>query len=110
MKNNIKVTYFCNFYEIFNVSLLSGSSLLLLTLSLFETFHMKHKISVKLAIIAIVFFSIGSSVYLQSQSAIQSELQIENSLAETNIKEGFYLPDVKFVKEMLRSIFNVVSL
>lgn len=71
---------------------------------------MKHKISVKFAIAAIVFFSIGSSLYLQSQTAIQSELRIENALVETNIKEGFYLPDVKFVKEILRSIFNVVSL
>jgi hypothetical protein len=69
---------------------------------------MKSNRKSKLFIIAIISFSIFSAVFLEMQDVDIDQLVAESDFADIYINDSSYLPDVKIVKEVLKSIFNVV--
>ena len=70
---------------------------------------MKNNLKSKFLIIAILIFSLSSAVFLEMQDIEIDHLVLETDFAEININDSFHLPDVKILKEVLKSIFNVVK-
>lgn len=66
---------------------------------------------IKKSVLAIlIVFSIWSALYLQLNDPTSNLLEGHHGFVGQYIKEKSYLPEVKFVKELLRTIFNVVNL
>lgn len=70
---------------------------------------MKNKIFNKFALVLLVCFSLFCFSYLQVQKKGYSQQTSFSEVVDASIKEGKYIPDVKIVKEILKSIFNVVK-
>lgn len=69
---------------------------------------MKNNLKSKFLIIAILIFSLSSAVFLEMQDIEIDHLVLEADFADININDSSHLPDVKILKEVLKSIFNVV--
>ena len=70
---------------------------------------MKVKNDVKFSVIILIICSLICTIYLQVNASTHYDLLIQNRLVELNLQETNYLPDVKLVKELLNSLFNVVN-
>jgi hypothetical protein len=70
---------------------------------------MERNAKTKSILIVLIFCSVLSAAYLQFNDPSTSTLSTHHSFVEQYIKEKSYLPEVKFVKELLRTIFNVVN-
>jgi hypothetical protein len=69
---------------------------------------MKDKLKISPITIGIVLISGFCAAYLQIHGVEESMLMSESKMLEASIQEGAHLPDVTFVKEILKSIFNIV--
>ncbi|MBK8627185.1 MAG: hypothetical protein IPN86_16945 [Saprospiraceae bacterium] len=70
---------------------------------------MKRNLNTKSFIFLLIFCSCLSAAYLEYNDPKSAILSDGHSFVEHYIKENTYLPEVKFVKELLRTIFNVVN-
>ena len=70
---------------------------------------MKYSFKSKMWVILIICVSISSSLYLETQSSDINQLMEVEKFTEIYMEEESFLPDVKIVKELLKSIFNVVK-
>ena len=70
---------------------------------------MKHHLKAKYLIVVLVLCSVISALYLDFQAYEMKDMLVEQNYSNTYIKDVSCLPDVKFVKELLKSIFNVVK-
>jgi hypothetical protein len=70
---------------------------------------MKRHFNPKFVLVLLVFCSILSAAYLEFNGPINEVMSGQQSLVENYIKEKAYLPEVKFIKEVLKTIFNVVN-
>ncbi len=70
---------------------------------------MKYAFRPQKIILVVVFCSMLSALYLEFHGSEVSQIICEKDFVQACIKETSYLPDVKLVKELLRSIFNVVN-
>ncbi len=68
---------------------------------------MKYNINSKYALVALVIVSLYCAFYLQSQT-IDASPEVNIQFVNSTVHEGAYLPDVKFIKEILKNIFNVL--
>lgn len=71
---------------------------------------MKHHLKTKYLLIALVLCSMMSAVYLNFQAYEMENMLVEQNFSNIYIKDASILPDVKFVKELLKSIFNIVKI
>ncbi len=69
---------------------------------------MKSNQKSKFLIIAVFICSVFSAVFLEMQDVDIDQLAAESDFADIYMNDSSYLPDVKIVKEVLKSIFNVV--
>lgn len=70
---------------------------------------MERNIKTKTILIGFIICSVFSALYLQCNDPSISSLSDHQSFMTQYLKENNYLPEVKFVKELLRTIFNVVN-
>ncbi len=70
---------------------------------------MKYPQKLKYVVITVIFCSVVSSLYLEFRNPSSSFFTGQPIAMEQYIKESTYLPDVKFVKEILKTFFNVVN-
>jgi hypothetical protein len=71
-------------------------------------FEMKNNIRSKTLFAFVIILSFLSAVYLELQEVDLYQVSGEPNFAEAYICDNSFLPDVKIVKEILKSIFNVV--
>lgn len=69
---------------------------------------MKDNQKSKFLLTIIILLSVFSTVFLEMQDERTNQLTSESDFAEAYISDSSFLPDVKIVKEVLKSIFNVV--
>lgn len=69
---------------------------------------MKSNQKSKFLILAVFICSVFSAVFLEMQNVEIDQLVAESDFTDIYINDNSYLPDVKIVKEVLKSIFNVV--
>lgn len=70
---------------------------------------MKRQINPKFVLVLLVSCSILSAAYLEFNGPINEVIGGQHEMVENYIKEKTYLPEVKFIKEVLKTIFNVVN-
>lgn len=70
---------------------------------------MKHHLKAKYLIVVLVLSSLVSALYLDFQAYEMKDILLKQNFTKIYAEETSYLPDVKFVKELLKSIFNVVK-
>ncbi|MFN8338086.1 MAG: hypothetical protein U0T36_03625 [Saprospiraceae bacterium] len=70
---------------------------------------MKNPFQKKSFIILVVVCSLISSLYLQMSDNRKSSQMDRQSLVGQYIKEKGYAPEVKIVKTIIRTIFNIVK-
>jgi hypothetical protein len=70
---------------------------------------MKRSLNTKTFLLLLIFCSVFSTLYLAFNDPSSSGIANQHSFVDHYIKEKSYLPEVKFVKELLRTIFNVVN-
>lgn len=77
---------------------------------LYNLFLMKNSLKPIFYFALLVFISISCTVYLQSQDFFYHEQFSVVEIAESYVPENANLPDVKFIKEVLKTIFNIIKL
>ncbi len=71
---------------------------------------MKRNLKIKLLLSIVVICSLMSALYLEFHIDSYKNMGDEQRFAELYMTEKNYLPDVKFLKELLKSFFNVVKI
>ena len=71
---------------------------------------MKSKLKPSLIFDLIFFVSISCTIYLQFQDFFEYHDLMPVDFTETYVAENSGLPDVRFLKEVLKSIFNIINL
>ena len=69
---------------------------------------MKFSFNLKTLVYSAILVSGLCAVLLQFHIEGELKLLSETAVLEASIKEGAYLPDVKLLKELIKSIFNIV--
>ncbi len=70
---------------------------------------MKYPQKLRYAVIAVVLCSVVSSLYLEFRNPSSAFFIDQPVGMDQYIKESTYMPDIKFVKEILKTFFNVVN-
>ena len=71
---------------------------------------MKSKLKPSLIFGLIFFVRISCTIYLQFQDFFEYHDLMPVDFTETYVAENSGLPDVRFLKEVLKSIFNIINL
>jgi hypothetical protein len=71
---------------------------------------MNHNQKFKLILIGLAFCSVLSCVFLVTNAPTLDAETSQFGFVQQYVKEQAYLPEVKFVKEILRNIFNVIHI
>ncbi|MBK8053491.1 MAG: hypothetical protein IPK35_09505 [Saprospiraceae bacterium] len=71
---------------------------------------MKSKLKPSLYFGLIFMVSISCTIYLQSQDFFEYHDLMPVDFTETYVMENSELPDLNFLKEVLKSIFNIINL
>jgi hypothetical protein len=74
-----------------------------------EQIQMKYNSPIKIAVICFTIISFVCTVYLQYQVSTDLSLYISTPVIDASITDIKVLPDVTFVKELIKVFLNIVS-
>jgi Flp pilus assembly protein protease CpaA len=70
---------------------------------------MKDKLNLKFLLVSILLMSLFSTIFLQMNDVNLEQMMEKENFAQSYVHDKSNLPDVQIVKEVFKSIFNIVK-